>query len=86
MSHVTQTQKAKREQKADYAFLVTTGKQTKNFTGYKIEKGVIILRPEAVLPFAKIVREQIIEADRLKIPYNKRDQVANKALNFLNSC
>ena len=84
-AHIDQTSKAISQQRARFGVLVTTGKTTKSFKGFCVEKGVSIVRPEAVLVVARILRDQIIEMDRLKIEEGKKNLIANRALKFLNS-
>ena len=84
-SHIVQTQKAKSQRNADFGVLVTTGKITKIFKGYSVERGVIIVRPEAIIVIAEVLRKQIIEINNLKMDTNKKHQATNNALNFLKS-
>ena len=84
-SHIIQTQKAKIQRNADFGVLVTTAKITKKFKGYSVERGIIIIKPEAVMIIAKVLRQQIVEITNLKMDENKKHQVANNALKFLKS-
>lgn len=84
-SHITQTQKAKSQRNADFGVLVTTAKITKKFKGYSVERGIIVISPEAVIVIAKVLRKQIVEINTLKMDKNKKHQAANNALNFLKS-
>ena len=86
LSHIAQTRKAMAKRNADYGILVTKGEGPKNFKGFSIEKGrVYVVRPAAVIVFATLLRNYLLEINKRKIPKNKRHQAADRALRFLKS-
>ena len=84
-SHVTQTATAKNNRGADFGVLVTSGKITKNFLGFKVERGIIITQGPGAIMVSRILRDQIIEMDRQKLDEEKKNAAARRALNYLNS-
>lgn len=85
-AHIAQTRKAMVKRNADYGILVTTADKSKKFKGFSVEKGrVYVVRPAAVIIFATLLRNQLLEINKRKIPKSKRHQAADRALRFLKS-
>lgn len=84
-SHVTQAANAKTKWSSTFAVLVTTGKITKTFLGFKVERDVVITRSEGALMVSKILRNQIVEMDSQRLDEQKKNVAAKRALNFMNS-
>jgi len=83
-SHINQTAKAKRQRDATYAILVTNA-TTRGYSGFKTEKGVIIIHPAGVLFLAKLLRRTIIQIANLGINKAQRDNVIQKIMEYMES-
>jgi hypothetical protein len=84
-SHVTQAANAKTKWSSTFAVLVTTGKITKTFHGFKVERDVVITRAEGALMISKILRNQVVEMDSQRLDEEKKNISAKRALNYMNS-
>lgn len=82
--HIAQTHRAKQIREADFAVLVTTGKK-KGFSGFTQEDGVSVVSPPAVIALAALLREHLIEMERLKITNEKRAILAQRLMQYIDS-
>ena len=83
-SHITQAAKAKRQRAADFAILVTNATK-KGYSGFTIEKGVIIIHPAGVLSIAKLLRERIIQIANLNISKAQKNKVIQEMVKYMES-
>lgn len=84
-THETQTRNAIKQRSADYGILVTTGKNTKTFSGFKSQGNLIVTRPQALIHFIKILRDNVIENKLHELKGNEKKDTAVACLNFVKS-
>jgi hypothetical protein len=82
--HVQQTFRAKQSREADFAVLVTIGKQ-KGFSGLAQMNGVLVVAPLGAIPLAALLRGHLIEIMRAKITKEKRKIIAQQLLKYITS-
>lgn len=83
-SHVQQAARDKRDNQADFAILVTTGKR-RGFTGLAHEGTVLLVSPLGIIALARLVRNQVLEMARSRLTGSERERVAVGALQYLTS-
>lgn len=83
-SHVTQTWNAKRHRNADFGILVTNATK-KGYSGFGMEKGVIIIHPAGVLSLTKVLREELIQIAKLRINKEQRNEVIQGIVEYMQS-
>jgi hypothetical protein len=83
-SHIAQTAKAKTQRAADFAILVTNATK-KGYSGFTIEKGVIIIHPAGVLSIAKLLRERIIQIANLNLSKTQKNKVIQEMVEYMES-
>jgi hypothetical protein len=81
---IQQTHEAKREQGADFAVLVTSGKK-KGFDGLSESQGIFIVAPTGALALAALLRMHLIEMLRSKLSKEQRANVARMLVKYINS-
>ena len=81
-SHVQQALRAKQERQADFAILVTTGTR-RSFTGLAEHGGVLIVHPLGVIALATLLREQLVQMTKAKMPKTKRSKAILNLFRFV---
>jgi len=81
-AHIRQANDARRQRKADFAVLVTNGAR-RNFTGFAIEDGVVIVRPLALLAAAQFLRNYLVEVFVAQLRGEQRSVAGQKLLEYL---
>lgn len=82
--HIEQARRAKAALEADFAVLVTSGKK-KGFDGLSQEKNVFIVAPNGAIPIATLLRQYIVEINRLQLTKEKRSKVAEYLMKYISS-
>lgn len=81
-AHIIQAAKAKSQRSADFSILVTNATK-KGYSGFTIEKGVIIIHPAGVLSLVKLLRERIIQIANMKISKTQKDKVIQEMIEYM---
>ena len=81
-SHIIQTAEAKQKRNADYAILVTNA-SNKNYKGFGQERGIIIVHPAGVLAITKILRDNLLKIDQLKLNETQKNEAIKRTLEYL---
>lgn len=82
--HIRQTSEAKLQRNADYAILVTSATK-KNYKGFSIEKGVIIVHPAGVFSLVDLLRKQLTIISDLKLTKEQKEEAIQKTIEFIES-
>jgi hypothetical protein len=81
--HVRQAAEARRTRCADVAILVTTGSR-RGFNGFSTMEGVPVVAPQGVLALVAILREHLVNMNRINVSREQREIVASRLIEFLN--
>ncbi|MFA6064932.1 MAG: DUF2130 domain-containing protein [archaeon] len=81
-SHILQTAEAKMKRDADYGILVTNA-TSKNYKGFGQERGVIIVHPAGIIALVKILRENLLKIEQLKLNQSEKNEAIKRTLEYL---
>lgn len=83
-SHITQTSDAIRARKADFGVLVTNGARH-NFTGFHIERDVIVVRPGGLLAAAEFLRNHLVQVNEAYLRATQKNVAGKRLLEYMSS-
>ncbi len=81
-AHIVQTAEAKQQRNADYAILVTNA-SNKNYKGFGQERGIIIVHPAGILAITRILRDNLLKIDQLKLNETQKNEAIKRTLEYL---
>lgn len=85
-AHVEELRRHKIEDKADYGLLVTNGDFGRvKMDGLKIIEDIIVIRPNSVIDFVKILRGHLVDIDSYKISLEEKEKERLKLWQFIHS-
>lgn len=83
-AHIKQAAEAKLKRNADYVILVTNATK-KNYGGFSIEKGVVIIHPAGLLSLVNLLRRQLVVIANLKLTKAQREKAIQETIKFIES-
>lgn len=81
-AHIKQACDAIRIRKADFGVLVTNGAR-QNFTGFHIERGVILVRPGGLLAAAEFLRNHLVQVSEAYLRATQRNVAGKRLLEYM---
>jgi hypothetical protein len=81
-SHIRQACDAMRIRKADFGVLVTNGTR-QNFSGFHIERGVILVRPGGLLAAAEFLRNHLVQVSEAYLRASQKNVAGKRLLEYM---
>lgn len=81
-SHIRQTRDAVRSRQADFGVLVTNGTR-QDFSGFHIESGVILVRPDGLLAAADFLRNHLIQVSEADLRASQKTIAGKRLLEYM---
>ena len=83
-SHIRQTAEAIQTRKADFGVLVTNGAR-QHFSGFHIERGVILVRPGGLLAAAEFLRNHLVQVSEAYLRASQKNVAGERLLEYMSS-